>query len=135
MGGVVTEVIDRDLRGNPYLKRDRAIAECVLDAYLFRRILSHREYEAGIKFRKAYLRAVHRVRVEDPLSSSAYDPEMALLIAPISEQILRDAYAVLSEAQKRIAINVCGADDWAKGSARLATLRRALEKLVDLWKL
>jgi hypothetical protein len=134
-GGVIAEVVDRDLRGNPYMKRDRAVAECVLDAYLFRRIITKREYEAGLKFRRAYLRAVFKVRVEDPLSTSAYDPEMALLIVPISEQVLRAAYAVLSKAQKRIVINVCGADDWAHGSARLATLHRALERLGDLWKL
>lgn len=134
-GGVIAEVVDRDLRGNPYMKRDRAVAECVLDAYLFRRLLTKREYDAGLKFRKAYLRAVYGVRVEDPMNASAYDPEMALLIVPISERILRDAYAVLSAAQKRIVINVCGADTWAQGSARLATLHRALEKLVELWKL
>lgn len=134
-GGVISEVVDRDLRGNPFMKRDRAVAECVLDAYLLRRVITLHEYEAGLKFRRAYLRAVYRVRVEDPLGTGVYDPEMALLIVPISEQVLRDAYAVLSEAQKRIVINVCGADEWAHGSARLATLHRALEKLTDLWRL
>lgn len=135
MGGVVTEVVDRDLRGNPYMVRDRAVAECPLDLYFWYQKLSKSEYEAGQKFAKAYQRAVLRIKVEDPSSSSAYDPEMALLIVPMSEEILREAYEALSNAQKKIVIHVCGHGQNAGTTQRVATLRRALERLATLWKL
>lgn len=134
-GGIITEVIDRDLRGNPFLKRDRARCECVLDDYLYRLILTPSEHEAGMKFRRAYLRGVCRVMVEDPNGGGEYDPDMAMLIVPISEEILREAYKVLTKAQKEIMIRVCGHGEWAGGTDKLETLRRALERLVTLWKL
>ena len=135
LGGVVAEVIDRDLRGNPFMKRDRARCECVLDDYLYRLLLTLSEHEAGMKFRCAYLRGVCRVMVDDPGTGGEYDPEMAMLIVPISEEILREAYKVLTKAQKEIMIRVCGHGEWAGGTDKLETLRRALERLVTLWKL
>lgn len=134
-GGVVTEVIDRDLRGNPFLVRDRARCECVLDDYLYRLILTPSEYEAGMKFRRAYLRAVCRIMVDDPNGGGEYDPEMGMLIVPISEEILRAAYKALTKAQQAIVIKVCGHGEWAGGTDKLETLRRGLERLVTLWKL
>lgn len=134
-GGVITEVIDRDLRGNPYMIRDRVRIECALDYYFWDGRLTQGEYEAGLKFRRAYQRAVLGLKVEDPASSGAYDPEMAMLIVPISEEILRDAYGELSTAQKKIIIDVCGHNKYAGTTDRVETLHRGLEKLATLWRL
>ncbi len=134
-GGVITEVIDRDLRGNPYMVRDRVRVECSLDYYLWKGHLTKEEYEAGLKFRRAYQRAVLGLKVEDPASTGAYDPEMAMLIVPISEEILRAAYDEMSGAQKKIVIDVCGHNKYAGTTDRIQTLHRGLEKLATLWRL
>jgi len=134
-GGVITEVIDRDLRGNPYMLRDRVRIECTLDFYFWKGNLTQSEYDAGLKFRRAYQRAVLRVKVEDPAASGPYDPEMAMLMVPISEELLRAAYEEMSQAQKRIVIDVCGHDKYAGTTDRVQTLHRGLEKLATLWKL
>ena len=60
---------------------------------------------------------------------------MAALMVIKSEQILLAAYATLSPAQKAIVISVCGHDHWAGGTYKIQTLRRALERLAELWKL
>ncbi len=134
-GGVVTEVMDRDLRGNPFILRDRVVAECPIDLYLWYGKISPAEHAAGQKFAVAYQRAVLRIKVEDPLSSGPYDPEAAMLAVPMSEEILRSAYGVLSEAQKKIVINVCGHGISAGTTDRVDTLRRGLENLARKWKL
>ncbi len=134
-GGVKSEVVDRDLRGNVYQRRHRAVYECMLDSYHAQGNLTQSEYEAGMKFRRAYLRAVFRMAVEDEGDSSAYDPEMALLMVPISEQLLRDAYATMTQPQQMVAIAVCGHDQNAGNSDRIETLHRGLERLATLWKI
>lgn len=134
-GGVVSEVVDRDAHGNVYQRRHRAVAECMLDAYHYRGNLTEDEYQAGMKFRRAFLRAVFGLNVEDPASSGEYDPEMAMLIVPISEELLRAAYAELTSAQKKIVMSVCGYDECAGNSDRIETLHRGLERLAKLWKI
>jgi len=133
--GVVSEVVDRDVRGNVYQRRHRAVAECMLDTYLLRGNLTEYEYQAGMKFRRAYQRAVFKLCVEDPTSSGEYDPEMAMLMVPISEETLRNAYAALSPAQKALVVSVCGHDECAGNADRIETLHRGLERLVTLWKI
>lgn len=134
-GGIREEVVDRAASGGVLTKRHRACEECKLDAYFLRRYLTSAEYEAGIKFRIAYLRVVFRLKVDDGSSGSHGDTEMALLIVPISEQVLRQAYAILSAAQKTIIIKVCGHDEWAGDKDRIKTMQRGLSKLATLWNL
>ena len=135
IGGVITEAIDRDLRGNPYMVRDRVRIECSLDYYFWKGQLTESEYDAGLKFSRAYQRAVLGIKVEDPAASGPYDPEMAMLIVPISEEMLCAAYEELSEAQKKIVIDVCGHNKYAGTTDRVQTLHRGLEKLAALWGL
>jgi hypothetical protein len=133
-GGVVTEVIDRDLSGKALIKRQRALEECSLDAYLRRGIIGSEEHMVGLRFRHAYLRAVLKVQVDDIGGGSQGDPEMSALVVLKAERLLKEAYKVLSIAQRDIIITVCGYGDWAGGSYKLETLHRGLEKLVDLWR-
>ena len=134
LGGVITEVVDRDLRGSPILKRHKAKIECHLDICLIREWISIPEYDAAMIFRKAYLRYVLGVKVEDNVQGGRADAEMAMLAVPHSKKILDQAHGVLSQPQWMMVEAICGMDDTAGSGNRFITFRRGLEKLVDLWK-
>lgn len=134
LGGVITEVVDRDLRGNPILRRHKAKIECHLDLCLLREWISIPEYDAGMIYRKAYLRYVRRVKTDDDTQGGRADAEMAMLSIPHSKKLLDQAHGVLSPAQWRMVEAICGMDDTAGNSSRFETFRLGLEKLVDLWK-
>jgi hypothetical protein len=59
--------------------------------------------------------------------------EARMLNGIASERRLRQVYAALSPQQRSIVIAVCGHDEWAGDSARFETLRRGLQKLINLW--
>jgi len=132
-GGVVQEIMDREPNGKILIKRHRAKAECALDAYFLKGRITLAEYEAGMKFRVAYLRAVFRIQVEDNGAGSHGDPEMAFIAVPASEQTLRQAYGVLTSNQKKAIIQICGHDEWAGTTRLVETLQRALEQLATIW--
>ena len=134
LGGVITEVVDRDLRGSPILKRHKAKIECHLDICLLREWISIPEYDAAMIFRKAYLRYVRGVKVDDDVQGGRADAEMAMLAVPHSKKLLDQAHAVLSQPQWRMVETICGLDDTAGNSSRFETFRLGLTKLVDLWK-
>ena len=134
-GGIITETLSRDSAGKASLKRQRAAAECALDAYLLRGYLTQAQYEAGLKFRMAYLRAVLLIKVHDQGAGSQGDPGMAGLIPIYSERILQEAYAVLRKAQRQIVISVCGHDQWAGRDYKITSLRHGLDSLAKIWKL
>ena len=138
-GGVISEVIDRDLSGKVFMKRHRASCECVLDDLLRRLTISEPEYETGMKFRWAYLKHVFKVKVCDggynPFLNEGCngDAESNMNAMCEADKLLHGAYGVLSDAQRSIVIAVCGHDEWPGTTARARTLHRGLEKLFDLW--
>jgi hypothetical protein len=132
-GGVITQIVECAGDGKTRIIRHRAAAECVLDAYCLRNCISPTQYQAGLQFRKAYLRAVLHVRVADNGAGSHGDSEMAFLTRIHSEELLKSAYAILSDKQKAIVINVCGHDIWAGGKVNLRTLNRGLRRLAEYW--
>ena len=134
MGGIVTEVVDRDLRGNPIIKRDRSVIECHLDIYKYRELIDIPQHDAGTIFRKADQRYVLRIKVEDDVQGGRADVEMAMLSIPYSKKLLDQAHAVLSPQQWAVIEAICGLDDTAGNSYRFETFVRGLDKLVDLWK-
>jgi len=134
-GGVVTEPIHEKSDGKTYIKRQRAVSECILDYYLAHNKITEVEHDAGMKFRRAYLRAVLRIWTDEGSGGSHGDPEMAALLPIISEQVLREAYGVLSPRQKAVIISVCGHDAWAGETHVLKTLHRGLAQLIKLWRL
>ena len=134
LGGIIAEVVDRDLRGNPVIRRDRAVIECHLDIYKYREMISIPEHEAGTIFRKAYQRYVLRIKVDDDVQGGRADAEMAMLSIPASKKLLDQAHAALSLPQWMMVEAICGLDDTAGGTSRFETFRRGLEVLVDLWK-
>jgi hypothetical protein len=134
LGGIIVEVVDRDLRGSPIIRRDKAAIECHLDIYKYREQISIPEYDAGMIFRKAYVRYVLGIKVEDNVQGASGDVEMAMLAVPHSKKLLDQAHGVLSTPQWMVIEAICGLDDTAGNSYRFETFRRGLEKLVDLWK-
>lgn len=132
-GGVITEVVDRDARGKVMMRRHRAAAECVLDVYSFRQTITDAQYQAGLKFRNAYLRAVLRIRVSDIGYGCRGDDAMSVILPIYSEELLRKAYKALSLEQKSVIIAVCGHDEWSGGIYRLNWLRSGLDALAHLW--
>lgn len=132
-GALATEVIDRDCEGKALICRYKVLGDIPLDAYLLRGKISEGAYQAGLKFRSAYMRAVLRVHVEDAGAGAHGDPEVAALTPIYSVQILNAAYAVLSPRQKALLIDVCGHDLWAGGTVNIKTMRRGLEVLAALW--
>ena len=134
-GGVMkdTETLHKDCKTKT--KRYRSTAECMLDAYLWHGKISDNEHAAGMKFRRAYLRAILRIKVEDQGSGSRGDYDMSGLMVPVSEQILKQAYSVLSSAQKTLIVRVCGDDTPPGDSYRLETFKRGLTQLLQLWKM
>lgn len=127
------EVLARDHHGQILRQRYRVCQECYLDTYYLRGALTEAEYCAGMKFRRAYLRAVLKVKVCSPISGGGVDYELAQLTPLYSEELLHAAYRVLSPAQCSIVINVCGHDVCAGITARVKTLQRALRTLARLW--
>lgn len=134
-GGMIAETVDRDASGKAILKRYKAIAECVLDSYFIREIISEAEYEAGMRFRKAYLRAVLHVRVDDVGAGSHHDPEMSIHTVMLSEQLIRQAYSVFDLTEQAVIITVCGHDDWAGGAHRMKAFHTGMAKLIELWNI
>jgi len=56
LGGVMTEVVDRDAGGKAYMKRHRVRIECMLDYYYDSFRINDPQLKAGLKFREIYLR-------------------------------------------------------------------------------
>lgn len=132
-GGLTQEAVARVAGGRVLVLRQRVKAECALDAYFLRGWISATQHAAGMKFRKAYLRAVCNVAVDDGGVGAHGDRECRALMLPISAEILAQAYEVLTQAQRDVTINVAGHDGWAGSRARCCTLRRALDILARRW--
>ena|GEM_PF-1950620 len=140
LGGVTTEIIDRDSSGKASMKRHRVRIECMLDYYFIEDRIDEAEYRAGMKFRQLYLRVVHKIKMtnlSNPYLMEAHraDPEGATLAGLYSERLLYEAYDVLSPEQQSVVRRVCGYDEYAGGRAKIQTLRRGLKKLADHWSL
>ncbi|MFY9286903.1 MAG: hypothetical protein WAO98_00205 [Alphaproteobacteria bacterium] len=134
-GGVISEAIHERSADKTYIRRHRALFECALDGYLWYGKIEPNEYEAGMKFRRAYLRYVMNVRVDDYGSGAHGDRDMAALTPIISQQILRDAASVLSDAQRKLVMHVCGDNFRAGDGDKIETLRRGLKVLAKHWNI
>ena len=134
LGGILSEPVHEKSGSKTYITRYRSGIECSLDHYRDAQKISLAEHEAGMKFRRAYLRAVLHIQTQDTTGSHG-DREMAYVTPIYSEHLLRKAHAVLSSVQKSVLIDVCGHDFGVGNTSRLMTLRRGLDELVELWKI
>lgn len=134
--GVAKEIVDRDATGKVYMWRYRARSECMLDAYLVRKLIELEQHQAGMKYRIAWLRAREGIRVSDPYSGGAHASyEDSLQIIPESERLLREADQAMTAKQRDMVRRVGCDDKMAGGTDCLETLRRALDRLVRLWRI
>lgn len=129
-GGVVAETIYQDANGKALIKRYRAVCECVLDAYLRRKAISEPQHRAGLRFRRAYYRAI--------LSRGAAYERLRKASPPLgfthSERMLKQAYRTLSPQYKGAVIDICGHDQPAQDMAKLDRLQKGLGQLAGIWQ-
>ena len=133
-GGVVVEPIHENNGGRIYTRLHRAKFSNILDAYLWHKVISDPEHEAGQRFNREYSRSVLKIRVYDGAGSHG-DPGMASISAINGNEVLRKVFDLLSPAQRGIIIFVCVENNWAGRESRIRTLRRALKILTKHWKM
>ena len=117
-----------------------AANECKLDVYLRRGKLDEGQYEAGIRYREAFLIHVEGIQTQDsttPKQPKGPPKTKDELVNTLhwAEKTLREATKRLTQAQSAVVRAVCGLDEWSGNKDRLATLRRALDALARYWKL
>jgi hypothetical protein len=138
LGGVMTEVVDRDASGKAYMKRHRVRIECMLDYYFNEFRLTEAQYMAGLKFREFYLRVNFGTNCKilcNPflMQPGQADPEGKALAHLHCLRMLDEAYAVLSQVQREVVRDVCGHDEYPGNHARKKALLRALDALASHW--
>lgn len=132
-GGVVRDVEPETPNSRVLVVRHRARIECQLDLYLLRGVIDKAEFDAGMKFRKAWLNRVRGIAVRDPFMPPSQSFLNAVESACYSEQVITQAFiALTSIPQKMEVMSVCGED---KPRGEMRTLRRGLETLARFWKL
>ena len=136
LGGIVTEVIERDANGKAFVMRYAAYAECMLDTYLLRGLIDKVEHVAGMRYRIAWLRAREGLKISDRFSGGVpISYEDSLHIIPESERILKEAAEELTPAQKAMVMRICVDNATVGGTDSRETLCRGLRKMAKRWRL
>jgi hypothetical protein len=138
LGGVMTEVVDREVGGKAYIKRHRVRIECMLDYYFNGYHINDTQYMAGLKFREIYLRVNYdtncKVLCSPYLRSAKHaDPEAKILAHLDCIRWLDEACKLLSPEQLAMVRKVCGYDEFAGTHANKKTLLRGLDILAAYW--
>jgi hypothetical protein len=138
LGGVMTEVIDRDAGGKAYMKRHRVRIECMLDYYFNAYRINERQYTAGLKFREIYLRVNYDTNCKilcSPflINTGRADPEGKIMAHMDCIRWLDEACKLLSSEQLTMVRKVCGYDEYAGTFANKKTLLRGLDILAAHW--
>lgn len=112
LGGVTTEVVDRDAIGKAYITRHRARFECVLDDYFEALYINEAQLMDGLKLREVHLRVncgtSGKVLCQPFLMDTGQgDPEWKMLAHIDCTRQLHDALTVLTAAQQTVLRNVC----------------------------
>jgi len=130
-GGVVSEIIDRDVNDTVLVKRYKAVWECPLDTYKDLGVINEPQHHAGISFRQAYHLAV--------LCRKAAHERINLNISHTgltkSESLLKQAYKILPPYYRPIIIDICGHDESATSEIELLHLKEGLKKLSNYWNM
>ena len=136
-GGFVQTMEFDEAKSNAKVPKFRVRYECCLDEYLSKRVIEIGEYDAGMKFRKAWLMRTEGIVTKDSLTSlpgngTVFDP---MVQKSWAERVLHEAHssAELSIAQHMMVVKVCGMDEAAGQGGAADTLRRGLDKLARFW--
>jgi hypothetical protein len=138
LGGVMTEVVDRDVNDKAYIKRHRARLECMLDYYFLHYRISDPQYMAGLKFREIFLRVNYGANCKilcSPfiIGAKRSDPESKILAHLDCLRWMDEASRTLSQEQLDVVRRVCGYDQYAGGRDSKRILLRGLDKLAAYW--
>jgi len=128
-GGVMTEIVNRDVDGKILIKRHKAVWECHLDEYYDRHTIGEPEHKAGIIFRRAYFQAVLCRRA----AYERYKRNLTTIEATPSEKLLKSVYRTLPSYTMGVIIDICGHDRRARYIGELNTLKNGLERLAIVW--
>jgi hypothetical protein len=139
LGGVVTEVVDRDATGKVYMKRNKARYECIIDYYHDTYRLDDPQFMAAQKFAEMFNGA--NFGSEFSILASPYifitassDPEAkAHRRLDCYRHLQEIEKKILTPAQWKVVVKVCGRDERAGNTDYLETLRRALDELAKYW--
>lgn len=150
--------------GIPLTYRVQILEPTVLDSYLRRRVISPREHEAGATLASIFTRAIHLPAVTAAYgecrgggggADTGIDGRKRLyavlikaglavrlqheqpLVIELRDRVEREPImgAIGLTNTGHIAISVCGYNEWAGGTRRIAGLRKALGALADLWEI
>ena len=138
LGGVMTEVIDRDSTGKAYIKRQRVKIECMLDYYYDKFRINDHQNMAGQKYRELYTRvnfgSSYKVLTSPFLMADKQSDPEARMVAHIDcIRNLTEVDMLLSPQQRDVMRDVCGYDEPCGNDARKKTLLRALDILAKHW--
>jgi hypothetical protein len=146
------------------VKRSQALVECVIDRYHERSQINDRQKEAGNRMRALWRGAVYAPmttagwgeRVQGSAGGLSRSEAIAalrrtLLGAGLADQTGDDTAVLVLTFNGELAqpvtlpvrlrpaghvvVAVCGIDEWAGGTRRLASLREGLTQLADYWKI
>ncbi|MEZ7136842.1 hypothetical protein [Komagataeibacter sp. SM21] len=114
----------------------RVADECALDRFYHRpnSSLTSQQYAAGMRFRQAWLRSARRARVTQTYDTQEIERGGDLSgqeNACYARELVSEALEVLSSAQRRAIVAVCGEDE--RVGMRGKTICYGLDKLADLW--
>jgi hypothetical protein len=138
MGGLEKEVRERSGTGQAVSFGMRAKAECKLDAYWNRMMLTWRQYSAGMVMRRLYLNSYMQPRVTGSYGERIAGTGDWLAGCNDAKKKLLDAVQTLPANplnMKGPVMLVCCDDDWAGGTRKLQALRQGLDRLADYFQI
>jgi hypothetical protein len=140
LGGVVSEIVEveepRSLKTK--VKRDRANYVSTLAYYHGTKRLNDPQTVAGEKYAELFNRVTfgyHYKVLCNPflIDPGQADPEARMVAHMDCIRQLREIDALLSPAQRRVIINVCGYGERAKDKDERQTLQRGLDIAAEHW--
>lgn len=133
-GGVVLDYYAVAPNSRVLAVRSKARCECKLDGYFLFGKIAKDEHAAGIMFREAW-QSFEGIKTRDSTVQTfgTGDGSNAIDRLIAGERRLKEAHTALRHKQWDVVVSVCGENEPAGGSKRLATLRRGLDALSRLW--
>ena len=128
-------LVERSTKKHPVR---RVAEECALDRMYYRpnSAMTAQQYGAGLRFRRAWLRSARRARVTQTYDMQEIERGADLTgqeNASYARELVSEALSVLTTAQRRDVVAVCGEDETLSGKWT-GNLRSGLDRLHDLWR-
>ncbi|MDD2324512.1 MAG: hypothetical protein PHW63_00655 [Alphaproteobacteria bacterium] len=134
-GGLRRDLIKSHDKRKPSTLRYRARWSSPLDRYCEMKLIGYAQYEAGIRFWKAYHRAVSGGAACSARASRIDSPARLCLPDRLRRAFacVEQAYAVLTADVLGVVIDVCAYDQPAASPQELDLLRKGLGRLAQEW--